>query len=160
MVSAYRVGPIKAGSINLLVCRVPIGTHHSAADNHRTAPSACTVIFISHPFGVIYRSPLKSECSSATKEKAFSSTSYHVAIRYETLITLSSNNECIARHIVHHSVNLSPPSGEDSGKNRRRKRVFPEKMVVLLHREKRHRPTVTLQAQPIQKRKQIKERKE
>ena len=44
------------GSINLPVRRVPIGTHQSAADNHRTAPSACTVLFISHPFGVIDRS--------------------------------------------------------------------------------------------------------
>ena len=129
MVSAYRVGPIKAGSINLLVCRVPIGTHHSAADNHRTAPSACTVIFISHPFGVIYRSPLKSECSSATKGKAFSSTSYHVAIRYETLITLSSNNECIARHIVHHSVILSPPQGKIQGKIGDEKGFFLKKWL-------------------------------
>ena len=47
-----------AGSINLLVCRVPFGTHLSAIDSHRTAPTACTVLFISHPFGVIYRSPL------------------------------------------------------------------------------------------------------
>ena len=51
---------IIAGSINLLVCRVPIGTHQSATDNHRTAPSACMVLFISHPFGVTYRSPLMS----------------------------------------------------------------------------------------------------
>ena len=46
-----------AGSINLLVCRVPFGTHLSAIDSHLTAPTACTVLFISHPFGVIYRSP-------------------------------------------------------------------------------------------------------
>ena len=129
MVSAYRVGPIKAGSINLLVCRVPIGTHHSAADNHRTAPSACTVIFISHPFGVIYRSPLKSACSSVAKGQTSSATLCQVAIRYETLITLSSNNECIARHIVHHSVILSPPQGKIQGKIGDEKGFFLKKWL-------------------------------
>ena len=79
--------PTFISGINMLVCRVPIGTHQSATDNHRTAPwtillpfgrdtvhgtmtscshsvatpfMACTVLYISHPFGVIYRSPLNS----------------------------------------------------------------------------------------------------
>ena len=46
----------KEGSIYLFSCRVPVGTHPVVTYNHRTAPSACTVLFISHPFGVIYRS--------------------------------------------------------------------------------------------------------
>ena len=42
----------------MFLCRVPVGTHPVVTYNHRTAPSACTVLFISHPFGVIYRSLL------------------------------------------------------------------------------------------------------
>ena len=38
-----------------ILCRVPVGTRSDASDLHRTAPMACTVLFISHPFGVIYR---------------------------------------------------------------------------------------------------------
>ena len=59
-----------AGSINLLVCRVPVGTHQylliiTALRHERccsrsvaTPFMACTVLFISHPFGVINKSPL------------------------------------------------------------------------------------------------------
>jgi hypothetical protein len=37
----------------LSLCCVPIGTHSVTSENHRTAPVACTVLFISHPFGMI-----------------------------------------------------------------------------------------------------------
>ena len=50
---------VETGSINLPVCRVPIGTHSDISENHRTAPADCTVLFISHPFGVRYRSPFE-----------------------------------------------------------------------------------------------------
>ena len=62
---------LKAGSIHLVVCRVPIGTHQwlliiTALRHERccsrsvaTPFMACTVLFVSHPFGVIYRSPTK-----------------------------------------------------------------------------------------------------
>ena len=64
---------LKAGSIHLhmVVCRVPIGTHQwlliiTALHHERCCSSsvatpfmACTVLFVSHPFGVIYRSPTK-----------------------------------------------------------------------------------------------------
>ena len=45
-------------SINLFSLSRPYRDASVATDNHRTAPSACTVLFISHPYGVIYRSPL------------------------------------------------------------------------------------------------------
>ena len=62
---------LKAGSIHLLVCRVPIGTpqwlliitalRHERCCSRSVATTfmACTVLFVSHPFGVIYRSPTK-----------------------------------------------------------------------------------------------------
>ena len=40
------------GYIYLSMSRVPIGTHSDTPENHRTAPAACTALFISHPFGV------------------------------------------------------------------------------------------------------------
>jgi hypothetical protein len=36
-----------------LLRRIPVGMHLFASDNHRTAPLACTVLFMSHPFGVV-----------------------------------------------------------------------------------------------------------
>ena len=51
----YKVDSIKEGPIYLYFCRVPVGTRSDASDLHRTAPMACTMLFISHPFGVIYR---------------------------------------------------------------------------------------------------------
>ena len=52
------------GSIYLFSLSRPYRDASVATDNHRTAPSACTVLFISHPYGVIYRSPLNSPTSS------------------------------------------------------------------------------------------------
>jgi hypothetical protein len=41
------------------LCRVPLGRSSLMSECHGTTPSACTVLSISHPVGVIYRSPLK-----------------------------------------------------------------------------------------------------
>ena len=39
------------------LCRVPLGRSSLMSECHGTTPSACTVLSISHPVGVIYRSP-------------------------------------------------------------------------------------------------------
>ena len=49
---------IKSGLFISFLCRVPLGRSSLMSECHGTTPSACTVLIISHPVGVINRSPL------------------------------------------------------------------------------------------------------